>query len=299
MPAGAETAHAEERRITLVGAVVNLALAVAKGIGGWLGGSQALLADAVHSLSDLFTDAVTWMGLLWGGRRADEDHHFGHGRIQTMAALVAALVLLSVSAGMCWQAVKGLLGGRSTRPGWMVLALAAASVVAKELLYRFTMRLARKNRSLLLQANAWHHRSDALSSVAVLAGWVMIHIRPRWGWLDGVVALVVAGWVIKVGASLLWAAVGELCDRAPDPQVISRISACIDGVDGVMGSHDVKVRTVGGRLQMHAHVVVDGNLSVRDGHRIADEVRACLKRDIEGIDEVTVHVDPHDESKGS
>ncbi len=193
---------------------------------------------------------------------------------------------------MAVQAISGIIQHHQTHPTWPALAAAALSIVVKEALYRVTVRAGRRMRSQAVIANAWHHRSDALSSVAVLVGVGAAMLNPDWHILDQVAALLVALLIVKVGGDITWKAVCEMTDRAPSRKVLERIRGCVIGVPGVLSAHDIKVRLVGGLLHMHVHVVVDGGMTVNEGHRIADEVRHCLHREIDEMADVIVHVDP-------
>jgi len=165
-------------------------------------------------------------------------------------------------------------------------------VVLKEVLYQYTVRTGRRINSRLLVANAWHHRSDALSSVAVLVGVAGTQIQPSWYFLDAFAALLVSFFIVKVGLEILKEALYEFTDTAPKPEVIDQIRNCALAVNGVSATHDLKVRTSGGRYQMEIHIVVDGRLTVLDGHKLAKAVEKCLSEDVGNFDRITVHVDP-------
>lgn len=280
------------RRVTWVGAWVNLALALAKFLAGIYGHSQAMIADAAHSLSDLVTDAVVLLGLRWGRSDPDDSHPFGHGRIETLSALVVGVMLSALAVGLGYESIAQLMRGEEHHPTWLALAAAAVSILVKEVLYRYTARVGRRIKSQAVAANAWHHRSDALSSVAVLAGVAGAMIHPDWHSLDAWAALVVSLLVLKVGAGVLWRALKEMVDTAPSKEVVDSIKQCALGVAGVRQVHDLKVRSLGGRYQMQIHVVVDGDLSVTQGHAIAKNVEHCLQDELQDVDEVIVHVDP-------
>jgi len=282
----------EGQKVTWVGAVANAFLIAAKFVLGILGRSQALIADAVHSGSDLATDAVVLLGIRAGRKEPDSDHHFGHARIETLASAVVGIALLAVAAFLAYDAGIGIYYHNEYHPNWLAVIGAAASIVVKEILYHYTVRVGRRIRSPAVVANAWHHRSDALSSVAVLAGVVAAQINPDWHVLDAYAALVVALLIAGVGARVLWQAVKEVTDTAPPPEVLEKMHACARGVDGVIDEHDLKVRSSGGMYHLHIHVTVNGNLNVREGHAIAKEVERCLLSDIENVGEVIVHVDP-------
>lgn len=282
------------RRVTWVGVGANGALIALKLAGGIFGHSQALVADAVHSMSDFFTDAVVLFGLHFGRKPADADHPHGHGRIETAAAVVIGLSLITVALVLGRQAVLDIYHHAENHPNLLAVGGAAASIVVKEVLYHYTLFVGRRIRSPAVVANAWHHRSDALSSVAVLLGVTAALIEPRWHILDAVAAAVVALFIARVGFKVGWAALCELVDTAPDAEVVERIAGFVLEVEGVRDSHDVRIRTVGGLLHVQVHVVVAGDLTVREGHRIADDVTARLERCDEPIGDVTVHVDPED-----
>ncbi|MBW1999113.1 MAG: cation transporter [Deltaproteobacteria bacterium] len=280
------------KRVTLIGVLVNVLLITLKFFAGILGSSQALIVDAVHSVSDLFTDAVVLLGLKIGSRDPDETHHFGHARIETLAYAVVGIALIGTAIYLGVKAAWNI----HLHPGYhpKVLATVAAfiSVGAKEGLYHYTMRTGKRINSPAVIANAWHHRSDALSSVAVLFGVLGAQIRPSWNILDAYAALLVSVFIVKVGIDILGKALHEFTDKAPDPHVLKKMQECIQAVDGVRGLHDVRVRTSGGMHQMEAHIVIDGEITVAEGHRIADIVRKKLLKEIPHISTVIIHVDP-------
>ncbi|MBU2489124.1 MAG: cation diffusion facilitator family transporter [Proteobacteria bacterium] len=291
--------HDAGTRITLVGLVVNILLAGLKFAVGILTGSQALVADAVHSLSDLFTDFVVLFGLAAGRRKADVRHHFGHARVETMASAVVSLTLAGVAVFIGLDAAKTILSGVAAAPGWTAALAAAVSIGSKEILYRYTVAAGRKIQSKAVVANAWHHRSDALSSVAVLIGILAAQIREDWAVADSWAAVVVALLILRVGISMFCDALAEFMDRAPEPEVVHRIARCVRETPGVLGLHDLKVRTSADRYQKQVHIMVDGNITVNEGHRIAREVEACLFRNFRELVEITVHMDPKDRDRPS
>ncbi|MBU1742986.1 MAG: cation diffusion facilitator family transporter [Proteobacteria bacterium] len=278
--------------MTIVGVVVNALLVVFKLVVGLLGRSQGLVADGVHSISDLFTDAVVLVGLRFRGKSPDDRHHFGHGRIETLSSAVVGLTLIVVALILGLQAASNILSGQVARPGWPPLIVAALSIVLKEVLYRYTIKVGRRINSPAVTANAWHHRSDALSSVAVLFGIIGARIDASLAVLDPFAAILVSVLILKVGGDITWGTLKEFTDTAPDGKVSDGIVACARAVPGVTDIHDLKVRLAGGEYQMEIHVVVDGNLTVRQGHRIAKEVERCLVEEIDAMGSVIVHIDP-------
>lgn len=278
--------------MTWLGLMLNLALVAMKlGAGVW-GRSQALIADAVHSASDLVTDGVVLAGIKLGGAPADEGHHFGHGRLETLAGAVVGLALVGAAIVLGVEAALDIYRRAVHHPNWLAPAAAAVSLVVKELLYQRTMRLGRRLNSTALKANAWHHRSDAFSSLAVLLGAGAAVLNPAWHLLDAYAAFVVCFFVAAAGVEITWEALRELTDTAPEPGVVRRMETCARQVPGVAGVHDLRVRASGGRYQVEMHVEVDGDLSVRRGHAIAKEVERCLKDELEMVEQVIIHIDP-------
>ncbi|MBW2066640.1 MAG: cation transporter [Deltaproteobacteria bacterium] len=282
----------EGKRVTLIGVLVNVVLICLKFVAGILGSSQALIVDAVHSVSDLFTDAVVLLGLKIGSKDPDETHHFGHARMETLAYAIVGIALIGTGIYLGVKAAWNIHLHADYHPKALAAVAALISIGAKEGLYHYTMRTGKRIRSPAVIANAWHHRSDALSSVAVLFGVVGSQIRASWNILDAYAALLVSLFIIKVGIDILKNALQEFTDKAPDPQVLEKMQECIETVDGVRGLHDVRVRTSGGMHQMEAHIVINGELSVAEGHRIADIVRRKLLKEIPDISRVIIHVDP-------
>jgi cation diffusion facilitator family transporter len=282
----------EGRTVTLVGVLVNTILIILKLMTGIYGTSQALIADAVHSISDLFTDVAVLVGLQIRYKPPDEKHHFGHARVETLATSFVGIVLIGTALYLGIDAAFNIYSHTESHPTLLALIGAGMSVVLKEILYQYTIRTGRRINSQLIVANAWHHRSDALSSVAVLVGVAGTQIRPSWDFLDAFAALLVSFFIVKVGLEILKEALHEFTDAAPKGEVIDRIMNCALTVNGVNAAHDLKVRTSGGRYQMEIHIVVDGRLTVIEGHRLAKAVEHCLIQDVGNFDHITVHVDP-------
>ncbi len=209
-----------------------------------------------------------------------------------MSASVVGLGLLAVALYMGIAAGLDIYHHAERHPNWLALLGAAVSIAMKEALYQYTIAAGRRIRSVAVAANAWHHRSDALSSVAVLLGVGGAQIRPGWHILDAYAALVVSLLILGVGYEILKASVREFTDAAPAPEVMERIRSCAGTVEGVQGLHDLRVRTSGGLYQMELHIVVAGGLSVRQGHAIAKQVEACVHEELQAVGKLIVHVDP-------
>ena len=283
------------RNATLLGLFVNAFLILLKFIAGIFGDSQALIADAVHSVSDLFTDAVVLFGIKIGRKPPDKEHHFGHARIETLASAIVGLALIGTAVYLGIEAALNIHRHTEHHPTGIALIGAGVSIALKEALYRYTVLIGQRLKSQLIVANAWHHRSDALSSVAVLLGVAGTLIRPSWHILDALAALIVSFFIIKVGIDILRKTLHEFTDTAPRPEIIEKLMQLSRTVEGVMDAHDLRVRTSGGFYQAEIHIVVDGQLTVVEGHRIAKTVERCLAEEMDELDRVIVHVDPVEE----
>ena len=282
------------QRVTWLGAGVNAVLIVLKLAGGYLGNSQALVADAVHSVSDFFTDAVVLFGLKAGRKGPDDRHHFGHGRIETLASAMVGLSLISVGVALGYEAGMDLYHHRVGHPTWLAAAGALVSILAKEAMYQLTLRVGRQINSPAVMANAWHQRSDALSSVAVLIGILAGLIDPSLRALDSWAAMLVTLFIARVGVQITWTAALEVIDTAPGAEIQRQMQQCAESTPGVIEAHGLKVRTSGGIYQIQIDITVDGRMTVIEGHEIADRVKVRLFESLEGVGQVVVHVDPAD-----
>ncbi|MCX7750837.1 MAG: cation diffusion facilitator family transporter [Candidatus Bipolaricaulota bacterium] len=277
-------------RITLIGLGVNLALVGLKFAVGLLTGSMALVADGVHSLSDLATDLVVLAGLRLARRPADASHSFGHGKFETLATAVVGVVLLLAGVWIAVEAVGALREGRAEVPGPIVAGVAAASVVAKEWLFRATRKVARRLRSSSLEANAWHHRSDALSSLAVLVGGVLTAV----GWSPGdpAAAVAVAALIAWAAGRILYQTLHELTEGSLSPAERDRVARAIGAVEGVQGWHKLRTRSSGSGALVDVHIQVDPALSVAASHAIATRVEEAVRGVLGEGASVVVHVEP-------
>ena len=282
------------RSVTIVGALVNIFLIILKGLAGVFGHSQALIADAIHSISDLFTDVVVLLGLRYGRRAPDAEHHFGHARIETMASTIVGMALIGTAIYIGKDAALNIYRHAEYHPKGMAVVAAAIAVALKEALYHFTVHEGRRIKSRLLVANAWHHRSDAFSSVAVLLGVTVAYFKPTWHILDSYAALLVSFFIIKIGYEIIIKTINEFTDAAPKGEILDKIKKCAMSVDGVIQAHDLRVRISGSRYQMEIHILVDGRLSVLQGHRLAKIVEKRIEEEVDDVGSMIVHVDPAD-----
>lgn len=284
----------ETTRITVIGAVVDSLLGVFKIIVGNIANSQALIADGIHSLSDLATDAIVLYASKHAHQEADDDHPYGHGRFETVATVALGLALIVVAIGIGYDAVLRLLHSDIiATPGNLALAIAFISVIAKETIYRYTMIIAEKYNSNLLRANAWHSRSDAISSIIVIVG-IVGSMFGYW-YLDSIAAIGVALMIAKIGWDLLSSSMQELVDTSLEPDRVEAIRACILKVDGVDTLHVLRTRRMGSDALVDVHIQVNPKLSVSEGHYISETVRTSVISQISEVTDVMVHIDPEDD----
>lgn len=286
------------RKVTLVGSVIDFLLGVVKVIIGWLANSQALIADGIHSFSDLFTDFFVLYAAKHAHKAADETHPYGHGRIETLATVALGIVLMVVACGVAYSSILRLNESENLSvPGGLALAVAIASIISKEWIYRYTVAAARRLRSDMLMANAWHSRSDAISSVVVMLGIAgAMYGHP---YLDSVAAVAVAVMIAKIGFDLVRSSSLELIDTALDREEVNAISKHIFDVKGVRSMHMLRSRKSAGNAIIDVHIQVDPLLSVSEGHQIGEAVRRRLLDVIDVVSDVTVHIDPEDDESGS
>ncbi|MES1945448.1 cation diffusion facilitator family transporter [Salinisphaera sp. PC39] len=285
-------AYRRKRRATLAGAAINLPLAAIKIAAGYFGRSQALLADGLHSLADLVSDALVLAAIRVGAKNADYDHPYGHARIETAAMAFVSLLLILAGAGIAFDALRRLADpSLLLRPGWPALIVAAASLALKEGIYWYTIRAARRTRSPLLEANAWHHRSDALSSVAALAaiGGSMAGMP----YLDAAGAIVIAVMLAGVGVRYTWQSLRELVDTGLEPDRLAVVRRHIASVPGVRRMRRLRTRTMGGHEAFaDVGVMVDPYISLTEAHRISEAISARLVDHVDEIADICIHIEP-------
>ncbi|MGB0237676.1 MAG: cation diffusion facilitator family transporter [Cycloclasticus sp.] len=286
-----------KKKITVIGGVVNLILSVLKIGFGWLGQSHALIADGLHSLSDLLSDGLVYYASHHAGHEADEQHPYGHARFETLATVILGTLLMAVAGAIIWDAISRFFNDQTLSHGWLVISVAVVSVLSKEVLFHLTMVTAKKTASDLLRANAWHHRSDAISSLVVLFG-VGLEMA-GFQYFDSIAAIIVGLMVMKIGVDLVLSSSKELVDTALDADVVENIKRIILEVNGTRELHFLRTRKMGATALVDVHILVDPKISVSEGHLISETVRLSLIKGIENIGEVMVHIDPEDDEKYS
>ncbi len=285
------------RQATIVGAVVNVFLTLIKVFFGIVGQSQSLLADGIHSLSDLLSDGLVLFAARHAKNDPDEEHPYGHGRFETAATMGLGSILILVGLGIIWDAGERLFSPEELlHPHSITLYVALFSILVKEGLYHYTQNLARRIKSELLRANAWHHRTDSISSIVVMVG--IGGTMAGLPYLDAIAAVLVGVMIVHIGWSLSWGAVQELVDASLEEEKVEEIREIINSVSGVSNVHMLRTRKMGGHASADVHVQVDPWLSVSEGHRIAEVVQMRLIDEVDLLSDVTVHIDPEDDAEG-
>jgi cation diffusion facilitator family transporter len=280
------------RRVTWAGLFVNLVLCAIKFAAGIFGRSQAVVADAIHSLTDLTTDIAVLAGSHYWSRPPDENHPYGHRRLETLITVFIGVVLIAAGIGIGWKAISTLHQEHAAPPGWIAVVAALVSIVCKESLYRWTAISGRRIKSPALAANAWHHRTDAFSSIPVLVAVAGARLFPAWSFLDHVGAVVVSIFILHASIKIIWPSLGELIDVGAPMETQKKIREIAHRNKGVLQVHDIRTRYISTSVQVDLHIVVDGCITVREGHTIADDVKNRITGEIPEVLDVVVHVDP-------
>ena len=281
------------RRVTWVGFFVNLGLTVFKCVAGVLGSSQAVLADGVHSLSDSMTDLVVILGSHYWSRPPDAEHPYGHRRLETFVTILIGLVLFGAGIGIAWEALESIKEPVHAIPGRIAAVAAGVSVIANELLYRWTARWGREVKSSAVLANAWHHRLDAISSIPAFLAVGGAILLPSWTMLDTLGAFLVSLIILQAAVRIVWPGLKELMDWGAPQELCNAIRAIAQEQPGIRNVHKIRTRYQSGSIFADMHVVVNGDISVLQGHDIAEHVRNEVMSGVPEVVDVVVHVDPH------
>lgn len=284
-------------KVTIVGSIVNFLLLVFKFFAGIMGHSAAMLADAVHSLSDFVTDIIVIVFVRISNKPVDKDHDYGHGKFETLATAIIGILLLFVGFGIFWNgatSIYGFLHGEQLeKPGMLALVAALISIVLKEILYQYTVIKGKKLNSQAVVANAWHHRSDAFSSIGTAVGiGGAILLGDKWRVLDPVAAVVVSIFIMKVAIQLLIPCVDELLEKSLPEEVEKEIEQTVLSFPGVTQPHHLRTRRIGNHYAIEMHVRMDGTLSLDEAHRTATDIENKLKEKFGNGTHVGIHVEP-------
>lgn len=287
----------ETYRVTIAGSIINILLLAFKFAAGILGHSAAMIADAIHSLTDFVTDAIVLVFVRLGSKPTDHDHDYGHGKYETLASAIIGVSLLVVGMMICYSGVTktyhAMCGEPLQQPGFIALAAAVASVVLKEWAYRFTVRVGRRCHSEAVVANAWHHRSDALSSVGTTVGiGGAIVLGEKWAVLDPLTAIVVSFFIMKAAWSVLSKAVDELTDGSLPKETEDEIESIVSEDKDVSVVHNLCTRRIGNRVAIEMHVRMPGETSLYVAHHHATEIEQRLKQRFGADTHISIHLEP-------
>lgn len=284
-------------KVTLIGGIVNVVLLIFKFVAGFVGNSAAMIADAVHSLSDFVTDVIVLVFVRISGRPKDKSHDYGHGKYETLAITIVGLALLLVSVEIVYGGILKIVawtnGEPLESPGMLALWAALLSVVMKEGVYRYSMSRARALNSQAVEANAWHHRSDALSSIGTSLGiGGAVCLGADWAVLDPLASVVVGFFIVRVSISLLRGSIGDLMEQSLPDEVENEILQLAASVEGISEPHDLRTRRIGNHYAIELHILVDGDISLREAHDKASEVEELLRKHYGNDTHIAVHVEP-------
>ena len=281
-------------KVTLLGLAANLILALAKGFIGIIANSSALIADAGHSVSDLLSDGITLWAVRMSSIPKDKNHPYGHGKFETVGSFIIALLLLFTGIGVAGHVFNRM--DAHVVPGTIALWMAGIAIIVKEALFHVTRMVGRRTGSRVLMANAWHHRSDAISSVAALLGIAGAQLGIPL--MDPIAGMLVAGLIIKTGIDIGYESIRELTDETVEEDVISELGKIMSGIEGVDHYHEMRARRMGPHLLVDLHIQVDSMMSISAAHQVAERVRLEILEKLPAVNEVLVHVDAEDDHVG-
>ncbi|UXI04421.1 cation diffusion facilitator family transporter [Photobacterium sp. TY1-4] len=281
------------RKATWVGSVANVALAIVKIGVGKLTGSQALVADGVHSFSDLVTDTAILIGSRYWTAPADKNHPYGHGRFETLTNVFIGVLLAMVGVGIGWDSLHALSQEPAATPGILAFVAAVASIVVKEGLYRWTLVQAKRINSRALHANAWHHRTDALSSLPVAVAVIANYLFPGLQYLDQVAALLVTAMILKAAVEILWPALLELTEAEADSQIEAKIQQYAADDADIREVHAIRSRRTGSTILLDFHLLVEPNMSVEHAHSISENFKSHILDKLDEVVDVIIHIEPY------
>ena len=284
-------------KVTLVGGAVNVVLLLFKFVAGIVGHSAAMVADAVHSLSDFVTDIIVLVFVRISGKPKDKSHDYGHGKYETLAMTIIGMALLAVAIGIVYSGLTKTIawanGEQLEAPGTLALWAALLSILLKEGVYHYSMVKARQLNSQAVEANAWHHRSDALSSIGTAVGiGGAIFLGQRWTVLDPIASIIVGAFIVKVSFDLLRNGIGDLTEQSLPDQVEDEILSLVASLPGVVEPHDLRTRRLGNHYAIELHILMDGNITLSKAHDKASEVEDLLRQRYGENTHIAVHVEP-------
>ncbi|MGL4345188.1 MAG: cation diffusion facilitator family transporter [Cellulosilyticaceae bacterium] len=283
--------YEQAKKVSVITIIVNILLGVIKVVAGIVGNSAAMIADGMHTASDVVTTVLVIVGVKMASKEADEEHPYGHERFEPVFGKLISLFLALTGVMIGIEGVKALVGGEYSRPEPIALVAAVLSIIVKEGMYWYTIRTAKKIKSVAMEADAWHHRTDAFSSIGTFVG--ILGASMGWTFLDPLTAVVVSFFIIKVGIDLYKQSANQLVDQAAPESLVTQIEELTEAVEGVAGIHDLKTRLFGSKVYVDVEIYVAKKMTVEEGHKIATKVHDLLEKNIEEIKHCMVHVEPY------
>lgn len=287
----------EVNRITVIGLLINLFLTMLKVCAGWYGRSQAVLADGVHSFSDSATDIVVLVGARFWGKAPDVEHPYGHRKVEAIVTIIIGIALGLVGVGLGYNSIMTLHEQHKNPPALIAFVSALISIVVKEWLYRWTIKVGKKVKSSAVIANAWHHRSDAFSSIPVAVAVAASYFLPAWAFLDHVATVAVSLFILQAAWIIVSQPVHDLLERGADEAVVKRIEELATSIPGVQSIHKIRSRSISSVYFVDFHVQVDPHLNVEEGHNIATTVKNVVLNSDIGVIDVLIHIEPYFEKR--
>ena len=284
-------AYQEAKKVSLITIVVNLVLGVFKVIAGVVGNSTAMIADGMHTASDVVTTVMVIIGVKISSKDADDKHPYGHEKFEPVFGKLISLFLAFTGVMIGYEGIMALIQGEYSKPAPIALVAALLSIVVKEGMYWYTLHTAKKIKSVSMQADAWHHRTDAFSSVGTFIG--ILGASLGWSFLDPLTAVIVSIFIVKVGIDLFMQSTNQLVDKAASQDVIHEIESLTNEVEDVVGIHDLKTRVSGNKIYADLEILVDKSINVEEGHKIATQVHDKIEKELEEVKHCMVHVEPY------
>jgi len=272
--------------------IINIILAMIKTVIGIISGSKAMLADGIHTMSDVVSTIIVLIGLKISSKEADSDHQYGHEKFESVFAKLLSIFLVLTGSYIGYEAFKSLSQGNIVKPKFMALVAAVVSIIVKEIMYRYTMRAAKKTNSISMEADAWHHRSDALSSLGTFIG--ILGARLGFTILDPIAGIIVSILIIKVGIDIYIKSIRELVDESASTKTINDIKSVVYSIEGVRGIKSLKTRIFGNKIYVDLEIYVASNITVREGHDISEDVHDVVEDKVEKVKHCMVHIEPYD-----
>lgn len=280
-------------KITIIGAVINVLLSSTKIIFGIIGHSKGLVADGLHSLSDLLSDIVVFFGIKIGNKPSDETHNYGHKKIENLSEIILGFFLIISAFYIGFDAAKSIYLHQETHPAFITIIIALFSVISKEILFFKTIKIGQQEKNTAVIANAWHHRSDSFSSIAVLTGLLIAYFYPDLHMIDSYMGIAVSFIIVKIGVDVIFKSTKRIIDTAPPIEIQKKVFKLLKANKEVLDYHNVRMRYIGNEICIEMHIMVNSGYSIKKAHDISDKIEKEITRKLVDIYDVTIHIEPY------